>query len=138
MITPAAITACARQQLGVPFKHQGRLPGVALDCVGFVIVVFQSLGITIEDVQGYGRSPHGGLLESQALAQTDFVSIPITAYREGDVLLFRFHKATQHAAIVTERGIIHCCSSPGRVVEHRLDEAWRKRITHAFRAKELA
>lgn len=138
MTTPAAIIACAREQLGVPFKHQGRLPGIALDCVGLVIVVFQKLGITIEDVQGYARSPHGGVLEAQALAQTNFVSIPINAYREADVLLFRFYKATQHAAIVTDHGIIHCCADPGRVVEHGLGDNWHKRITHAFRLKEFA
>lgn len=138
MITAAAITACARRQLGVPFKHQGRLPGMALDCVGLVVVVFGQLGVEITDQSGYSRSPHAGLLESHALAQAAFVSVPVNRYREGDVLLFRFFKATQHAALVTDHGILHCCASPGRVVEHVLDEAWRKRITHAFRLKELA
>lgn len=138
MITAAAITATAREQLGVPFRHQGRLPGIALDCVGLLVVVFDQLGIKIQDVQGYARSPHNGLLETQAQAQPAFVNVAINQHREGDVLLFRFYKATQHAALVTDQGIIHCCSDPGRVVEHRLGDPWRKRITHAFRLKDLS
>ena len=38
-MTSADIIAIARACLGTPFRHQGRIPGVALDCAGLVVAV---------------------------------------------------------------------------------------------------
>ena len=36
--------AAARACLGTPFHHQGRMPGVGLDCIGLVIVALARCG----------------------------------------------------------------------------------------------
>ncbi|MBK8745664.1 MAG: peptidase P60, partial [Propionivibrio sp.] len=40
----AAILAAARACIGTPFVHQGRIPGLALDCAGLVVAVAQAIG----------------------------------------------------------------------------------------------
>ena len=57
----------------------------------------------------------------------------------GDIVWMKIKGAAQHVAILTEHGMIHSSSAirrgkeTGRVVEHRLDSKWRKRIYRAFR-----
>ena len=86
---------------------------------------------------GYSMLPDGHKLKKHVEAQGQ--RIKITDIRPGDVLLMRFRKDPQHLAFVTDYadglGIIHSYSSIGRVVEHRLDEKWRRRIVAAYRVK---
>jgi cell wall-associated NlpC family hydrolase len=35
----------ARECLGTPFQHQGRVPGVGLDCVGVAIYAAREVGL---------------------------------------------------------------------------------------------
>jgi len=50
------ILAAARACLGTPFLHQGRIPGVALDCAGLVVAVAQAIGADYVDRTGYSLS----------------------------------------------------------------------------------
>lgn len=123
----------ARKHLGTPFHHQGRLPGVGLDCVGLLVVVAQSLGIPHEDFTGYARRPHKGSLRHALERNFDLVQEAKT----GDVLAFYFLRPgiPHHVAIRTDYGIIHSFATAGKVVEtrlgpplvHQIDSAWRFR-----------
>ncbi|MCY1441669.1 putative phage cell wall peptidase, NlpC/P60 family [compost metagenome] len=132
-MTSEEIIAVARSMLKTPFKHQARVPGLGLDCAGLLVCVCQELGVPIEDVQGYGRNPFNGLLEAAIRRQPFLREVPKGELQPGDVLLMRFSQAPQHVAIVTDLGIIHAYEHSGSVVEHRLADVWRARITHAFR-----
>jgi cell wall-associated NlpC family hydrolase len=51
-MTAAEIIAAARACLGTPFRHQGRLPGIGLDCAGVALHVAQAVGCGTLDASG--------------------------------------------------------------------------------------
>lgn len=132
-MNPELIITTARQALRTPFKHQGRVAGLGLDCAGLLVYVCQTLGLPVQDEQGYGRNPWNGLLE-QAIERQPFLRrVERQHLQPADVLLLRFSQAPQHVAIATENGMIHAYEHSGSVVEHRLAAVWRARITHVYR-----
>ncbi len=137
-MSPELIVATARGALGTPFRHQARVLGLGLDCAGLLVHVCQELGLPVEDVQGYGRNPWNGLLEQAIRRQPFLREVSRQALQPGDVLLMRFSQAPQHVAIATDAGIIHAYEHSGAVVEHRLADVWRARITHVFRFEGIA
>ncbi|WP_418936353.1 NlpC/P60 family protein [Metapseudomonas furukawaii] len=104
-----------------------------MDCAGLFVFVCLAHGLPVEDVQGYGRNPFNGLLEDAIRRQPFLREVPKADLQPGDVLLMRFSQAPQHIAIATEHGMIHAYEHSGAVVEHRLAEVWRARITHVYR-----
>lgn len=126
----------AREQLGVKFKHQGRVPGLALDCAGVFVTVCNSLGLPVQDEPGYGRNPWNGLLESCIDRQPFLYEINKSDMQAGDVLLMRFTGEPQHIAIHAGETIIHAYENIGRVVEHRFADVWRARVVRVYRFKE--
>ena len=122
------LVEAAREWLDVPFHHQGR-NRVGIDCAGLVIVCAKELGIEFEDIKGYARTPDGVTLERELDRQlTKVKREPIS----GDVLLMRIRREPQHIAIKTDIGIIHAYQGAGKVVEHNLDDKWRKRIKGVY------
>lgn len=137
-MTAEDILAAARACIGTPFRHQGRLPGVALDCAGLVIAVAQAVGADYYDVPGYGLRPAGGLLESSLDGQPCLEPV-LTAQRQpGDILLMRFATEPQHLSIFTGETLIHAYSNVGKVCEHRLSAVWAARILRSYRFRGLS
>lgn len=128
------IIAAARECVGTPFVHQGRIPGIALDCVGLGAVIAEKLNQPLQQTLAYGRLPNNALLESWIERQT-FITRVHGEMMPGDVLLLRFLREPQHMAVYTGDTIIHAYQPMGRVVEHALDDKWRKRIVRAYRFK---
>jgi len=124
MITGADVVAAARAQLDVPWMHQARLPGVAVDCAGLVIVVARQLGLLPPewDVNGYSRSPDGTLLPLCDQHMTRIYALEL-----GAVIVLATQRDPQHLGIVADYrhggwSIVHAhaMSQPPRVVETRL------------------
>lgn len=139
MIAPEVIQFEARKHLGTPFRHQGRLPGVGLDCVGLLVMVARALGLEHVDRRAYTMRPDGHTLLETLRANPCLLELESPAHAiEGDVLVFEFAgpKWPQHAAIRTDIGMIHTYQRIGKVAEHGYDAEWRGRTTHAFRFKE--
>lgn len=132
------IVAAARSLLDTPFRHQGRLPGVALDCAGLVIAVARQLGLRHADQAGYGRIPANGLLEAALEAQPGLHRVALADRQPGDVLLMFFSREPQHLAIDAGDTIIHSYCDVGKVVEHRLDASWESRIVRVYRFDEVS
>lgn len=145
---PAEFIAAARAQVGVPFVHQGRKPGVALDCIGLVVHAATACGHPPEDFTRYGRQPNPRVLLDYIGRSWD--RKPEGAEPEpGDLVLFywretdRGQRLPQHAGIVTSRrgrlGLVHAYDDPSpkcrRVVEVGLDETWRARVHSVWRLK---
>lgn len=122
----------ARAQLDTPFRHQGREPGKGLDCAGLVVISYAAAGYLLNDVQGYGRTPHAGMLLRTILDQPLLEYVPPRKAAPGDILLLRFDGEPTHLAIRTPRGMIHSYQKAGRVVEHGLSAGWGSRIVRAF------
>lgn len=139
-MTTNAVVAAARACLGTPFRHQARVPGLGLDCVGLLAHVFESLTLPYEDETGYPRTPFGGKLERNLDAQPSLRRVPLDEMAAGDVLVMRIKSAPQHVAIHSgEIGghvyIIHASEEHGGVVEHRLDAMWGARVMRAYRVE---
>jgi cell wall-associated NlpC family hydrolase len=73
--------------VGTPYHHQGRIPGVAMDCPAPVIVACWELGLKPRsfDVMGYGREPDGATLKGYCDEHMDPISLDEA--QPGDVLL---------------------------------------------------
>lgn len=126
----------AYECIGTPFRHQGRIKGLALDCIGLVIHIAQTLGAEHWTNESYGRNPVNGLLEKALDAQPCLQVVPDML--PGDVLLMRFSEEPQHVAIYTASDtIIHSYEAAGKVCEHRLSSVWRARIVKIYRFKTL-
>lgn len=134
-MTADEIITAARAVIGVPFRHQGRsLSG--LDCAGLIVHVARSFGLECIDGEAYSRHPSGGMLEATLDSQPCLVRV--SEKQPGDVLLMRFAKDPQHLGIFTGDTLIHSYEKVGKVCEHRIDEAWARRIVRVYRFKEMA
>jgi len=147
--TRAQIVACARTFLGTPFRHQGRLKGTSLDCIGLPICVGRELGLKIPD---FAFVHNGQRINANSYAPypTDdrvlqgmkryLQEIPRDTIRPGDILCLRT-PVPVHAGIVSDLppglGLIHSHEDAGKVVEHSLTPDWFYRIAGAFLFPEV-
>lgn len=138
-IERAQIVAAARECLGTPFRHQGRVPGVGLDCVGLLVWIARRLEIPHTDRKAYTRMPDGESLMECLLQSCDVLEGPARA-QEGSVLVFEFlgPKWPQHVGVKTDRGFIHTYGHVGKVVEHVYNDEWRGRTVAALDFKGVA
>jgi len=125
-----AITAAARDCVGRPFAHQGR--GDWMDCLGVVLRVAAAGGMSSVEVPTYGRAVRTAdalRLCRRHLRQVDEIT-------PGRVLVFSIN-GFAHFAVVTDHpsgvaGMVHASTQHGKVVEHVLTPAWRRRVAGVF------
>lgn len=135
MATGQQIVDSARAWVGTKWKHQGRTAD-GLDCVGLLIVVARDLKIAHYDATNYGHSPTWDVLRGHLLNHC--YQVQVSRRQPGDILVMAFEGDPQHTAILTERGtVIHAVAKWRKVVEHQLDDEWRRRIRLAYRIKEV-
>ncbi len=139
-VTREQVIVEARTWLGTPFRHQGRLKGHGVDCIGFPWGVAKDLNL-LQDIDldspkvkpylGYGKAPAPskflGALEEH-LVRIEFADVLIA-----DIILFRGKLYPNHLAIVTDFGIIHSSAERGKVVEHCVDAKLKLKRLFAFR-----
>lgn len=137
------VVAIARETLGSPYGHQGRINGVALDCAGVPIYVARRLGLDVDEVARYGKTPNPMQVRSQLSCYLR--RVPLDDIQAGDVVWLRFEDEPQHLAVVGDyplggHSLIHAYNSAGlnRVVEHRMDAQWRGRIFAVWRLPEMS
>lgn len=135
---PLEIVAIAREVLGCPYGHQGRVAGLQLDCAGVPVHVAKRLGLSFDDVTGYGRLPQPD--EMRRVLDANLLRVPKADMQFGDVAWIRFQAEPQHFAIVGDYhlggfSLIHAYNGAGlkKVVEHRMDERWLARIVGVWR-----
>ncbi len=131
---PEAVIAAARACLGTPFHHQGRLPGVGLDCIGLVIVAARAAGLEVNDRADYAPRPDGAALVAAIEAHG---ARRVEAIRAGDILVFRYGALPQHVALATSATtMIHAFAPARRVVETALGDYWRRRLVAVYRVAD--
>lgn len=134
MSTPAAIIKQARRYLGVRWQHQGRNEH-ALDCAGLIVRVAHDLGLTDFDCIDYDRRPYADTIRTVMRASCVDVSGQPPAV--GMVALMRFEREPQHLGFIGDYhlgglSLIHAYAYSRKVVEHRMDDVWRRRIVAMF------
>lgn len=126
------LIAAARACLATPFRHQGRIPGRGLDCVGLVVHAAHAAGLDLIDTLAYGRSPCRNMLQAALDAQPALRHV--TDRQPGDILMMRFAGEPQHLAILTaDNTIVHAYAAIERVCEQRLAQVWAARIVRVYR-----
>ncbi len=142
-ITRAQIVVAAREYINTPFEHQGRIKGVAVDCVGLIFGVAINTGAIpagSEIPNDYRRGGDGALMETLLSHYMDKLD-SWTDAGIGDVLAMAYSPAIpQHCMIVTARDgdeITVIEAGAQCVVEHRLDASFRRRMHSAYRVKGL-
>lgn len=147
LLDPEAI---ARSYVGTPFVHQGRTPGVALDCAGVVICIARQRGHVAADfdVSNYAQQPDKwSIIEA---CDEHLMRIRVDEARPGDVLVMAWDSYPQHLGIMGRYSpapnrrftCIHAFMRPGeknaKVTEHPIDNAWLARcIRRAYRFPEV-
>lgn len=131
--TADMVVETARTYLGTPFRHQGRIKGLGVDCAGLIVGVAKELELSAFDSKDYGRVPSADKLRE--VLEQEMVAIQISEAKAGDVYLMSFDAEPQHLAIITDYGIIHSYSAAKKVVEHRIDDNWKRKIRGAYRFK---
>lgn len=141
---PAPQVVAARKYLGVKFRHRGR-SSTGLDCVGLVMRSWYDCGVKLHDYLLYGRDPCDARLQEHAIAAMgEPVAIAPVAWndlQDGDVVILRFVSEPHHVGIVAAVeyagqpafNLIHADGMAGRVIEQRISEDMRARITHVHR-----
>lgn len=130
----------ARRYIGVKFLHQGRDPAFGIDCVGLVMLAARDCGLPWQahDYTSYARNPARGELEGRVERALNRVYSP----EPGDVVTMSFHGVIRHLGIIGGRGgrltLIHTYNFPSQVIEHGLDDKWRKRISGIYRPEIAA
>lgn len=149
------IARTARGWNGTRFRHQGREKKNAayvggVDCLGLLIGVASELSLMVWDkCEGrwaalqsldnryYGHVPDSGLLLQQ-LARCSDQRLAVDGMKSGDVALTQIDGNAQHLGVVSDyplggHGLIHAYAPARKVIEHGLDDAWRKSIVAVFR-----
>lgn len=115
-----------RGQRGTAFRHQGRVPGVGLDCAGLIVVALWDFGVwpRTRDVVGYPAIPDGRTL--QALCEQHMAAeITQEDMRAGDALLVRWDKGPpQHLGVLFDYPKV-----PGKLAMVHADSVRAKAIT---------
>ena len=129
----------ARRWLDTPFHHQDSVKGVGCDCIGLIkgvgtalqLVDYNPASPLAQAFANYSMLPNSRRMR-EGLA-TWLVEIPVPDAVLGDIYFMAWGREPQHVALVTDIGIIHSYSGVGKVVEHALDESWRRRIIASYR-----
>lgn len=142
MTTRNEIVAIARGFLGVRFAHQGRRREAGLDCLGFLLAVAEEARLELRGVSpcAYDRRDYGARPDTAWLQQqlaTLLVPVSPAHSMPADILLLRIDGRPQHLALVSDHGIIHAYAPARKVVEHRLDERWKRAIAGVYRLPQL-
>jgi len=144
------IVATARGWIGTRFHHQGRLRKTdshkgGVDCLGLLVGVAAELDlrgpgglpIIAADETNYPHQPDASYLFSRLSAL--LMPIPLGGISPGDIVLLHIDESPQHLAIISDinggLGIIHAYAPARAVVEHAIDDWWRKRIEATFRVQ---
>lgn len=126
--------------IGTPFHHQGRNPGIALDCLGFIVCTANCLGLNIRDNKTYRRFPNGTLLSNM---REQLNEISIHELDIADVMVFQQERLRNpwHVALRSvfngTAGMIHACLFNKKVIEQTLDSYQHGYVTHAFRFRGI-
>ena len=136
MITREAFVAAVRGFIGTPYRHLGRLPGVALDCAGLVHCGLAECGLVLPHV-AYGMTPTVDGLEGSL---TRFaVRKPYELREPGDVIATVYHGSLGHHVVyVGDDKFVQAIarSRGGEVRETPLAPVMRPRSCWALRGVE--
>ncbi len=103
------VVRAAREWLGTPYHHHGRIKGAGADCAMFPLAVYQACGVLPADYQPpeYSVQWHLHRSEELYLKEIDRFVREITGPPQpADFVVFRFGRTYSHGAIVINWPIV--------------------------------
>jgi NlpC/P60 family putative phage cell wall peptidase len=136
-MTRAEIVAATRRWVGTPYAHQASLIHVGCDCLGLVRGVGRDvIGQEPETAPAYTPdwAEASGAETLFDAAKRHFTSIPLSEFRAGDVLLFRFREylPAKHLGVATSATHMVHAHAGACVAEVAIGAHWRKKLVAAF------
>lgn len=134
------IVAEARTWVGTPYRHQGRVKGARVDCVGLILGVGKELGlldISPEDWKrhaGYSTQPNPRLMgEGMRKFLVEVPIDPTVVPPDGAIAWMAWREdLPMHLAIIGtfegRKTMIHAYGQAGACVEHGFVSEWPSRV----------
>jgi NlpC/P60 family putative phage cell wall peptidase len=135
----------ARSWLETPYRHQGRLKHIAVDCVGLIVGVGQALGglsINPEDwseFSRYARTPN----PTKMLEGMERFLVPLDLHAvepapDGCIAWLEWREdLPMHLGLMAtfegRRTLIHAYQGAGKCVEHGFEAPWPDRVSSWWR-----
>jgi len=126
----------AREWIGTPWRHNQRVKGIGVDCVGLAMAVAEVAGVYL-DYGNYERRPRQDSLYQTLLSCPELSPKEWVCDREpGDLLLLRVGRSLCHVGIVTTNDTyVHASQTAGKVVEAYLSQNVLKYVHAVFHVK---
>ena len=124
MMSVRMILKRANAQIGVPYRLYGRLPGIALDCVG--LAGFAALGKKVDNLPiDYSlRGDFAGRIEPYFI-RSRFRKQDVTApVIPGDILLCQIDPRQVHLMVAVPGGFVHGHAGLRRIVMTPAPSPW--------------
>lgn len=129
-----AIVAAALSYERTRWRHQGRVPGVGLDCAGVVICSHRDAGLRMTDDPTYARLPDPARMQRYIESNAR----PVSEALPGDFVWLQFNGDPQHLAVVVDdERIVHGYMRARRVIVQRWDAAMAARLVQRYRHRSL-
>lgn len=136
MISRDLIVELARDWLDTKYRHQGRVKGKYVDCVGLVTGVAGELGLNdIQAPKDYASRPSAVQLVSNC--EKFLIRQETLDLKRGSIaILSCTDNEPQHFAIIANCGVqhtmIHALAPRRKVLEECWDDYWLKRIVGIY------
>ena len=127
--------------IGIPYLKGGRDIGEALDCWGFVVLIYKELySVTLPIYQQI--TPNNAIDKTSGeLVETELYKICSVhdVAKEGDILIFSVGGRPLHIGIALDNHtMIHCDRNVGSVVENFRIRKWQMRLHKICRHPSLS
>lgn len=144
MILDQDVIAAALKLQGTPYRHQGRQPGLALDCAGVIVCVCRDVGAKYDDAHDYTH-----LKRTEVLSIFDRCSARESTLLPARALIFHLgsrenDEGISHMAISLpprERGgpmwMIHGWRSFKKTWPEPITDSWMSRLAGIYRFVEV-
>jgi cell wall-associated NlpC family hydrolase len=123
--------------VGTPYRHWCGVKGLGCDCIHFVARVFESQGGGPYKIPWYPKDWHlhlgRELLMEGILANSKAVEVPISEVKNGDIVLYRFGRASSHSAIYLDNHVYSAITRARLEGIHWDDVFLKHRIFKVFR-----
>ena len=99
-----------------------------------IIVIAREFGNTPWDLTAYTHAP--GVKNIIKGMETECYRIPVRKMLPGDLIVMQVNTPEPwHVGLKTDKGLLHANAQFRKVVEHELDDDWRRKISLVYRPR---
>lgn len=129
--------------LDTPYHTMARVKGAGVDCVQFIIAVYENCGLVKHvDTGVYSQEWHLHRSEERYLNGILLYCNEVKVPRIGDIVTFKYGRCVSHAGIyIGDNKLIHAYIDRGVIISNMndsilLDKKGRSRLKGIYRLKE--